>query len=139
MKIDLNLSFYLITNNIHKMNTTNYDEMTSQETEMTDYNVDNIINDEYDFQDNGKIHHEHCFGVCHTVNDGELKLGFSISVPSLLNYDIKCAHKNLGDGKNPVCIDIMQLHTSQFCGFCIQRCIENILLKNSTENLEKNV
>jgi hypothetical protein len=94
------------------MSTTNYDdELTSQE--MTDYYVDNIIFDEYEFQDYEKVHREYCIGICQIAKDGEFLLEFSISAPSLLNYDIKYVHEYLGDGKKPVHIDIMQLHIAE--------------------------
>lgn len=89
------------------------DEMTSIEMETFEYNISNIIDDEYYFQDDEKVHLEYYVGVYHTVNDNELILGSSISVPSLLNYDMKYILEYMEDGIKPVYIDIMQLHIAE--------------------------
>ena len=92
---------------------TSSDDITSMETEMFEYNIDNIIDDEYYFQDYEKVHLEYCIGVYHTVNDNELILGSSISVPSLMNYDMKYILEYMEDGIKPVYIDIMQIHITE--------------------------
>ena len=83
------------------------------ETEMSVHNISNIIEDEYYFQDDEKVHLGYYVGVYKTVNEGELILGSSISVPSLLNYDMKYILEYLEDDTKPVYIDIMQLHIAE--------------------------
>ena len=96
----------------HIMDTSS-DELSSIETIMTEYNLCNIIEDEYHFQDDEKVHLEYYVGVYHTVNEEELILGSSISVPTLLNYDMKYILEYMEDGIKPVYIDIMQLHIAE--------------------------
>ena len=85
------------------------DEMTSQDMGSDE----ELINDEFDFQDDDKVNLDYYVGVCHTVNSGKLILGTSISIKSFFKYDLRHIHEFLEDDSTPLCIEIMELHIAR--------------------------